>query len=119
MAWGVEFTEEFEAWWTNLTADEQEDIDAIVGVLEDKGPGLRRPYVGPIVTSGHQNMKELIIQHAGRPYRILFIFDPRRVAILLLGGDKTGNSRWYEEFVPRADKLYDEHLAQLRKEGLI
>jgi len=63
-------------------------------------------------------MKELIIQHAGRPYRVLFAFDPRRTAILLIGGDKTGNARWYDEFVPVADSLYDEHLIQLRKEGL-
>jgi hypothetical protein len=64
-------------------------------------------------------MKELIIQHAGKPYRVLYAFDPRRCAILLIGGDKTGNKRWYETFVPVADKLYDEHLATLRKEGLI
>ena len=63
-------------------------------------------------------MKELIIQHAGKPYRVLYAFDPRRCAILLIGGDKTGNKRWYETFVPIADKLYDEHLATLRKEGL-
>lgn len=61
-------------------------------------------------------MKELIIQHAGRPYRVLFIFDPRRCAILLIGGDKTGNDRWYEEFVPQADKIYDEHLADLARQ---
>jgi len=65
------------------------------------------------------NMKELIIQHAGRPYRVLYAFDPRRCAILLLGGDKTGNTRWYETFVPVADRLYDEHLSSLKKEGFI
>jgi len=61
-------------------------------------------------------MKELRIQHAGRPYRVLFAFDPRRRAILLVGGDKTGNDRWYEEFVPVADRLFDEHLASLKRE---
>jgi hypothetical protein len=50
---------------------------------------------------------------------VLYAFDPRRTAILLIGGDKTGNDRWYEGFVPRADRLYDEHIAVLRKEGLI
>jgi hypothetical protein len=64
-------------------------------------------------------MKELIVQCAGRPYRVLYAFDPRRCAILLLGGDKTGDDRWYENFVPEADRLYDEHLSALRKEGLI
>ena len=60
---------------------------------------------------------ELRIQHRGRPYRVRYAFDPRRVAILLIGGDKTGNDRWYEQYVPRADGLYDEHLAALMKEG--
>jgi hypothetical protein len=58
----------------------------------------------------------LIIQHAGRPYRVLFAFDPRRAAILLIGGDKTGNDKWYEGFVPVADKLYDKHILQLKEE---
>ena len=61
-------------------------------------------------------MKELRVQHAGRPYRVLFAFDPKRCAILLTGGDKTGNDRWYEKFVPIADRLYEEHLAALEKE---
>jgi hypothetical protein len=61
-------------------------------------------------------MKELRTQHRGRPYRALFAFDPRRVAILLIGGDKTGNDRWYEKFVPRADKIYAEHLRAIEKE---
>jgi len=66
-------------------------------------------------------MRELRGQHAGRPFRVLYAFDPRRVAILLLGGDKTGDDRWYETFVPLADGLYDEHVRELerqkRKEG--
>jgi hypothetical protein len=61
-------------------------------------------------------MKELRIRHSGRPYRVLFAFDPRRCAILLIGGDKTGNDRWYEEFVPIADELFDEHLESLKNE---
>jgi hypothetical protein len=85
-------------------------------VLEQRGPALRRPHVGTIDGSRHANMKELIVQHAGRPYRILFDFDPRRCAILLIGGDKTGNDRWYQEYVPIADQLYDEDLETLRRE---
>lgn len=64
-------------------------------------------------------MRELRVQHAGRPYRVLYAFDPRRTAILLVGGDKTGDDRWYQTFVPLADDLYDLHLEQLRREGLI
>lgn len=62
-------------------------------------------------------MRELRVQHEGRPYRILYAFDPRRCAILLLGGDKTGADRWYEVHVPLADRLYDVHIETLRKEG--
>jgi hypothetical protein len=64
-------------------------------------------------------MRELRAQSRGRPLRMLYAFDPRRTAIILLGGDKTGDKRWYDVHVPRADRLYDEHLQELRKEGLI
>jgi len=64
-------------------------------------------------------MKELRTQCQGRPIRTFYAFDPRRCAILLIGGDKTGDNRFYEQMIPRADRLYDDHLAQLRKEGLI
>ena len=76
-----------------------------------------RPHADLVMTSAYPNMKELRTQHEGRPYRTLFAFDPRRIAILLLGGDKTGNDRWYTEFVPRADKIYAEHLRQLEEES--
>jgi hypothetical protein len=102
-----------------LDEGEQDSIDRVVGLLEEKGTGLGRPYSTRIETSKHGQMRELRIQHQGQPYRVLYAFDPRRAAILLLGGNKTGDDRWYEVFVPRADKLFDEHLAALRKEGLI
>ena len=116
MEWGVEYTDHFEEWWNGLDSAEQEDVAAKVGLLEECGPALGRPHVDTIRSSRHPNMKELIVQHAGRPYRILFAFDPRRSAILLIGGDKTGRDRWYEEYVPRADRLYDQHLETLRRE---
>ena len=116
MEWGVEYTDQFEEWWNGLDSAEQEDVAAKVGLLEECGPALGRPHVDTIRGSRHPNMKELIVQHAGRPYRILFAFDPRRSAILLIGGDKTGRDRWYEEYVPRADRLYDQHLETLRRE---
>jgi len=112
----VEYTDQFEEWWEGLTEGEQIDIDAKVRLLEQRGPVLGRPHVDTIRGSRHPNMKELIVQHAGRPYRVLFAFDPRRCAILLIGGDKTGNDRWYEEHIPIADRLYDEHLETLRHE---
>jgi hypothetical protein len=61
-------------------------------------------------------MRELRIQIHGRPCRVLYAFDPRRVAILLLGGDKTGQDRWYEVNVPQAEKIYDDFLAELARE---
>ena len=115
--WEVEYTDEFGDWWNGLTEAEQESIDASVRLLEERGPQLGHPHSSGIARSKHPHMRELRIQHRGRPYRILYAFDPRRAAILLIGGDKSGNDRWYEEYVPRADRLYDEHLEGLGKEG--
>lgn len=117
--WKVEYSDQFEEWWNSLSEAEQEDVNAVVILLQRKGPTLGRPYSDNIHWSRHPNMKELRIQHAGRPYRVLYVFDPRRVAILLIGADKTGKKRWYQQFAPIADALYDEHIAELRKEGLI
>ena len=118
MAWAVEYTDEFEDWWNSLTETEQEDVAAYVTLLEKRGATLPFPYSTDIRGSRHAHMRELRVQHAGRPYRVLYAFDPRRTAILLISGDKTGNNRWYDENVPRADALYDEHLATLEKEKL-
>ena len=91
-------------------------MNAKVILLQKIGPSLPRPHADLIHSSRHPNMKELRIQHSGNPYRVLFAFDPRRCAILLIGGDKTGNDRWYDVFVPMADALYDEHLETLKSE---
>jgi hypothetical protein len=117
--WEVEFTDEFEAWWNSLDEDEQDSLAASVELLERLGPALPRPHADTLKGSKHSNMKELRTQHRGRPIRTLFAFDPRRSAILLIGGDKTGDKRFYDRLIPLADRLYDEHLDQLRKEGLI
>ena len=117
MKWEIEYTDEFGAWWDALTDAEQESVRASVTLLGDFGPSLRFPHCSGINGSRHDHMRELRTQHAGRPYRVLYAFDPRRCAILLIGGDKTGNDRWYEANVPIADRLYDEHLEALRKEG--
>ena len=113
---GGRITDEFSHWWDGLTEAEQVDVNAKVILLQKIGPGLPRPHADLIHSSRHPNMKELRVQHSGRPYRVLFAFDPRRCAILLIGGDKTGNDRWYEEFVPISDALYDRHLEALKKE---
>lgn len=119
MSWDVEYTDDFGAWWDRLTEEEQISLDASVRLLEALGPTLKYPHSSGINGSKHGHMRELRTQHDGRPYRTLDAFDPRRAAILLIAGDKTGQDRWYEENVPKADKLYDDHLATLEKEGLI
>jgi hypothetical protein len=118
MAWEVEYTDEWGAWWATLDEPEQDSIAAVIGLLEEKGAALPHPYSSGIESSRHAHMRELRIQHQGQPYRILYAFDPRRMAILLIGGNKQGNDRWYETYVPLADKLYDEHLKILEKEQL-
>lgn len=119
MEWNVEYTDEFGAWWEGLTVEEQEDINASVILLQRFGPMLRYPHSSSIGSSRHSHMRELRVQHAGRPYRVLYAFDPLRTAILLIGGDKTGDDRWYDTHVPIADRLYDAHVQQLINEGMI
>lgn len=118
MEWEIEYTDEFGIWWDELTIEEQESVRASVRLLGNFGPQLPFPHSSGISSSRHGNMRELRIQHAGKPFRVLYAFDPRRCAILLIGADKTGKDRWYEKFVPIADRLYDEHLDTLREEGL-
>ena len=77
------------------------------------GPTLKMPHSSGVEVSRHTHMRELRIQHEGRPYRVLYAFDPRRAALLLIGGDKTGNNRWYEQYLPLADAIYDRHLREL------
>ena len=119
MEWNVEHTDEFEAWWNGLDEGEQEDITATVLLLMEQGPKLPFPFSSGVEGSRHGHMRELRVQSGGHPIRVFYAFDPRRAAILLIGGDKTGDGRFYERMIPLADRLYDEHLGQLKKEGLI
>jgi hypothetical protein len=117
--WEIEGTDEFQAWYSSLDDEEAESVNVLVDLLAGEGVRLGFPHSSGITTSRHSHMRELRVQHRGSPYRILYAFDPRRTAILLLGGDKTGDDRWYEQNVPIADRLYDEYLDDLRREGLI
>jgi hypothetical protein len=121
--WEIEYTEEFGAWYSSLTEEEQDNVVARVELLELVGPGLGRPVVENVHQSRHAGMKAL---RAEGGIRALFVFDPRRTAILLIGGDKSPDdpsspnwNRWYDRFVPMADDLYDTHLEELKAEGLI
>ena len=91
-------------------------VDFTVSLLQEVGPMLKMPHSSGIEISRYKHMRELRIQHKGRPYRVLYAFDSRRIAILLVGGDKTGNENWYEQYVPRADALYEKHLRELENE---
>jgi hypothetical protein len=115
----VEYTDEVWEWFQGLEEDEQDSIDVVVRLLESQGPHSRYPYSSGITTSKHAHMRELRIQHQGQPYRVLYAFNPLRAALLLLGGMKGGDDRWYDENVPIADRLYDTHLKELKKEGLL
>ena len=110
----MEYTDEFGEWWDSLDVTLQSDIDDAVSFLSSLGPAAGRPLVDSIHGSRHPNMKEL---RTGST-RILFAFDPRRVALLLIGGDKRGRwNAWYAEMIPIADRLYDDHLNALHDEG--
>jgi hypothetical protein len=114
--WDVEYTDQFEAWWDALTPADQAAVEATVNALQRDGPALGRPLVDTIKGSRHRNMKELRPPRGS--IRILLIFDPRRTAILLLGGDKTHQwEAWYRRAIPQADQLYDDYLEELRREG--
>lgn len=121
MPWEVEYTDEFGEWWDSLNEDEQLAITSRVALLEQHGPNLRRPAVGAIKGSRHDpQMKELRINAAGEQFRVLFVFDPRRVAVLLVGGNKTGQwNQWYPAAIREADALYDTLLKELEEEGQI
>jgi hypothetical protein len=119
MVWEVEYTDEFGCWWRDLGVDHQDKVAATVKLLASHGPALPFPHSSGINGSRHEHMRELRVQSGGRPLRILYAFDPRRMAILLIGGDKTGKDRFYDTYVPLADDLYDAHLKELKAEGLI
>lgn len=113
-AWEIEYTDQFEVWWVTLTVDDQRAVTAAMELLERDGPLLGRPIVDTLTSSRHSNMKEL--RPPATYLRVLFAFDPRRTAILLIGGNKERRwQEWYREFIPIADRLYDDHLDELRR----
>lgn len=110
--WEVVYTDEFGTWFHQLDEDQQDAVIARVDLLETEGPTLGRPTVDTIVGSRHPNMKELRVSKGGA-IRVLFAFDPQRQAVLLLGGDKSGQwSAWYAWAIPLADELFDEYLTE-------
>jgi hypothetical protein len=117
MEWSVIFDERFSAWLDAQEEDLQDEIAANLKVLQEDGPALGRPRVDRVRGSAFENLKELRVQYHGAPYRILFAFDFRRQAVLLVGGCKAGDKRWYKTNVPIADKRFKQHLEELRRES--
>jgi hypothetical protein len=109
-------TAEFRQWYEDLSLEEQLSVERYVEMLVQAGATLTYPYSSGIKNSKFSSMRELRIQHAGKPYRVLYAFDPVRQAVLLVGGEKTGRDRWYESAIPLADRLLEEYLRQFRND---
>ena len=104
----------FDVWFLALGASEQQDVLAAILVLEQFGPALGRPYVNSLKgTEKVRNLKELRVQHKGKPFRVFFAFDPLRQAVMLCGGDKTGDKRFYETMIPIAEQEFLKYLQEL------
>lgn len=83
----------------------------VIGLLEAKGIGLGFPYTSAI-TGSRYPIRELRIQSSGRPLRVVYAFDPKRQAILLLGGDKTGDNRFYARLMPKVESLWEAYIEE-------
>ena len=102
-------TKTFEDWYMALGDADTKAVGRGVGLLEARGVHLPYPYSSAIEGASFR-LRELRIQSQGRPIRVFYAFDPQRQAVLLLGGDKTGNDRFYETYVPKAERLWREYL---------
>ena len=116
MEWDVRFDLDCATWFAGLGEALQDEILAHHVLLRQRGPQLGRPYVDTVEASACTNRKELRVQFRGEPWRILFAFDPTRAAILLVGGNKQGEKRWYKTHIPIADDRFRRHLERLQQE---
>lgn len=115
MEWDVQSDEEFDAWLFGLEARVRAEIASHINLLRQFGPHLGRPHVDTVEGSAYHNMKELRVRFRGDPWRVLFAFDPTRRAILLVGGNKGGDRRWYRTNIPIADERSRRHLERLEQ----
>jgi len=118
MKWTVLIGDEFEPEFLALPKDLQDEILAMTRLLQHSGPHLGRPHVDTLKDSKHANMKEMRFDASDGVWRVAFAFDPKRRAILLVAGDKSGGSqkRFYRELIRKADQRFDAHLERLKKE---
>jgi hypothetical protein len=108
----VIITDDFEDWYDSLNEQDSDAVYRVVGLLEKLGPCLGYPHSSAIEGSEYP-LRELRVQSGGHPLRILYAFDPKRQAVLLVGGDKTGKDRFYEKTIPKAERLWRKYLADL------
>jgi hypothetical protein len=115
--WKVEFHKAFDPEFDRLPDDVQNELLAHALLLEQFGPQLGRPRVDTLKDSHHANMKELRFHAAGGVWRVAFVFDPKRNAVLLIAGDKSGGAekRFYRQLIAKADERFDEHLLRTNK----
>ena len=113
--WEIQRTDLLAEWVKSLDEDAREAILKYLIILKEIGPNLGRPHVDTIKQSKYKNMKELRIQNKKRLFRIFFIFDTDRQAILLIGGDKRGEKKFYGKMIPLADNLYEEYIKSKRR----
>ena len=111
----VNTSDEFDRWWATCSESLQDAIAAHVGLLERVGPHLGRPYADTLSGSTISNVKELRVQHRGQPYRILYAFDPKREALLLVAGMKADGKRWYGRALRTTERIGERHLEQLEE----
>ena len=118
MNWTVLFHDDFVGEFDSLAEDLQDEVLAHAKLLERFGPNLGRPTVDTLKASRHDNMKELRLAWSGQVWRVAFAFDPKRQAVLLVGGDKAGadQRRFYRRLIAMADERYDDHLASLTQD---
>lgn len=115
MPYELVLLDDFAAWLDEQEEDRRIKILGHLDLLEERGPLLGRPYVDTLKGSKIPNLKELRVQHKTEPIRILFAFDPKQQAVIILGGSKQGDKRWYDTNIPLAENKFFEHLENQRK----
>lgn len=114
--WKVVTLEEFRYWYDGQDDGSKEEVAGYLRTLQQYGPSLGRPFVDTLKGSTLPNLKELRFEYKRAPIRILFAFDPKQQCVVILGGDKSKDKRWYKINIPKAEKLYRKHLETLERE---
>lgn len=109
-------TDEFVEWYESLSSGDQAAVDRYVGLLEARGPNLGHPHCSGLNGSKYA-LRELRVQSGGKPLRPIYAFDPQREAVLLIGGAKAGNDRFYEQMIPIAERIWEQYLEE-QKAGM-